>query len=224
MDVRIHGTVAQTAQLSLQKDESLWASKGSIVSYSSGLEWDVRVPGGISAAVKRVFSGEGVALARIVATSDEQRVTLGANEPGHIASWDLADEGPVLTTRGAFLAAWGSNIEISIAVARRAGAALFGGAGLVLQRVEGSGTVLIHGRGDFQREELREGEEIIVSTGNLAAFAKTVGYDVQRVGALRKTLFGKEGFFMTRLAGPGIVLLQTLKRGQNISRSRLSAG
>ena len=220
MDAKIQGTVAQTAQLSLEKGESLWASKGSIVSYSLGLEWNVRIPGGASAAIKRVFSGEGIALARIEATSDEHRVTLGANGPGHIASWDLSDEGPVLTTRGAFLAAWGSDINISVAMARRPGAALFGGAGLVLQRIYGSGTVLIHGRGDFQREELGKQEELLVSTGNLAAFAETVDYDVRRVGALRKTLFGKEGFFVTRLVGPGVVLLQTLKRGQ---RSQIHA-
>jgi uncharacterized protein (AIM24 family) len=218
MDTEIVGTVAQSVRLNLQKGESLWASKGSIIAYASGLEWDLKVPGGVSAAVKRAFSGEGMSLARIRATSDGQGVTLGANEPGHIARWDLADEGAVLTTRGAFLAAWGTGVNISVAVARRAGAALFGGAGLVLQRMEGSGVVLIHGRGDFCREELKEGQEILVSTGNLAAFAGTVDYDIQRVGTLTKTLFGKEGFFMTRLAGPGVVLLQTLKRGQESSR------
>ena len=89
--------------------------------------------------------------------------------------------------------------------------------------VDGSGTVLIHGRGDFQRQELREGEELLVSTGNHAAFADTVDYNVRRVGALRKSLFGKEGFFVTLLVGPGIVLLQTLKRGQASQSSHLSA-
>jgi uncharacterized protein (AIM24 family) len=96
-------------------------------------------------------------------------------------------------------------------VARRIGAALFGGAGLVLQRIEGAGSVLIHARGDLQRVALEEGSTLLVSTGNLAAFSESVSYDVQRVGSLRKTLFGKEGFFMTRLTGPGTVLIQSLK-------------
>jgi uncharacterized protein (AIM24 family) len=217
MQVEIHGTVAQTAQISLERGASLWASKGAIVSYTLGVEWSVKIPGGASAAVRRAFSGEGISLSVIEATSDDQRVVLGANQPGHIATWDLAAMGPVLTTRGAFLAAWGSDIDISVTVARRAGAAFFGGAGLVLQRISGNGTVLIHGRGDFLREELEDGRELLVSSGNLAAFADSIDYDIRRVGGLRKTLFGEEGFFMTRLVGPGVVLLQSLKRGQAAS-------
>ena len=212
MDVHISGTVAQTAELTLAKGESLWASKGTILAHTSELEWNVRVPGGISSAIKRTLSGEGVALTHIQTRAEHQRVRLGANAPGHIARWSLDTDGPVLTTRGAFLAAWGSEIDISVSVARRAGAILFGGAGLVLQRVSGSGTVLVHGRGDFERIELRNGEELLVSTGNLAAFSSSVDYDIRSVGSLRKTLFGREGFFMTRLGGPGTLLLQTLKR------------
>jgi len=217
--LQVVGTVAQTAQLSFEKGETLWASKGSIVSHSPGLTWDVRVPGGLSAGLKRSLSGEGISLTHIETTSDGQQVTLGANAPGHIAQWELTAEGPVLTTRGAFLAASGQEIDITISVARRVGAALFGGAGLVLQRIAGAGIVLVHARGDLQRVVLEEGSTLLVSTGNLAAFSESVSYDVERVGSLRKTLFGKEGLFMTRLAGPGTVLIQSLKpatsRGAN---------
>ncbi|MFQ5741050.1 MAG: AIM24 family protein [Acidobacteriota bacterium] len=50
-----------------------------------------------------------------------------------------------------------------------------------------------------------------MSTGNLAAFSAAVDYNIETVGSLRKTFFSKEGLFMTRLTGPGTVLLQTLK-------------
>jgi uncharacterized protein (AIM24 family) len=105
-----------------------------------------------------------------------------------------------------------AKIDIDVTIARRAGAAFFGGAGLFLQRVSGTGTVLIHGSGDFYERRLAEGEQILVSTGNLAAFADRVDYDIQGVGGCRKMMFGGEGLFMTRLSGPGRVLLQTLKR------------
>ncbi|MDP6580613.1 MAG: AIM24 family protein [Vicinamibacterales bacterium] len=221
MDFSIDGTVAQSARLTLAKSETVWASKGSIIAYASGLKWDVKVPGGLAGALKRSLSGEGITLAYIEGTAGEQVVTLGANAPGHIHEWDLETGGPVLTTRGAFLAAWGAGINITVAVARRPGAALFGGAGLVLQRIEGSGTVLIHGRGDFRQAELAQGEELRVSTGNLAAFSAAVDYNVETVGSLRKTFFSKEGLFMTRLTGPGTVLLQTLKPGSG-GRSQAS--
>lgn len=205
------GTVAQTARLVFGRDDYAWASRGAIISYTAGVTWDVRMPGGLAGGIKRALAGEGLSLARLEPTAPGQSVILGADAPGHIHEWSLVDDGPVLTTRGAFLAAWGSRLDISVSIARRAGAALFGGAGLVLQRISGDGTVLVHGHGDFRKLTLAAGEECRVSTGNLAAFSSSVDYDVEMVGSLRKTFFGKEGLFMTRLQGPGSVLLQTLK-------------
>ena len=140
MQLNIHGEIAQAATLTMEAGEVVWASKGSLMNYGPGIEWNLKVPGGV------------------------------------------------------------------------AGAAFFGGAGLFLQKISGTGTVLVHGSGDFQDVRLGAGEQLRASTGNLAAFAEAVDYDIERVGSLRKTLFGSEGFFMTRLQGPGRVLLQTLKR------------
>lgn len=125
----------------------------------------------------------------------------------------LVSDGALLATRGALLGAWGDDVRIDVTVAKRAGAAFFGGAGLFLQRLSGRGTVLIHGSGDFDQRDLDPGQEIFVSTGNLAAFADSVDYNIRGVAGCRQMLFGGEGLFMTRLQGPGRVLLQTLKRG-----------
>lgn len=132
--------------------------------------------------------------------------------------------GLVVATRGSFLAAWGDEVDISVIIARRAGAAFFGSAGLFLQRISGQGTVLLHGSGDFERRELGAGEWLIASTGNLAAFADSVDYDIQTVGSVGRALFGGEGFFMTRLSSLGTVLLQTLKRGATSSGNAAAAG
>ena len=211
MEFSIEGTVAQSARLRFDPGEFAWATKGAIISYTAGLRWNVRMPGGLAGGLKRALSGEGLSLTYLETTATAQSVIIGANAPGHIHEWSLDEDGPVLTTRGAFLAAWGDTIDITVSMARRPGAALFGGAGLVLQRISGRGTVLVHGHGDFRKVPLRPGEECRVSTGNLAAFSSGVDYDIEGVGSLRKTFFGKEGLFMTRLRGPGTVLLQTLK-------------
>jgi uncharacterized protein (TIGR00266 family) len=207
----IAGEIAQRARLEFAPGESVWLSKGALMAYSEGVQWRPRVPGGFSGAVRRSFAGEGIALTYAEAQDEGQFALVASNAPGHIAEWDLA-EGPVVATRGSFLAAWGPAVDITVIVARRAGAALFGGAGLFLQRVAGQGTVLLHGSGDFERRTLAPGERLIVSTGNLAAFADSVDYDIQTVGDVRRALFGGEGIFMTRLTGPGAVLLQSLKR------------
>lgn len=211
MEFKIAGELAQIANLTLDKGETCWASKGSIVSVDPDLSWTLKVPGGIAGSARRMMSGEGIALTFLDASRDGLRATLAANQPGKIIPWDLS-QGAVITTRGSFVAAFGPAVEIDVRVAKRAGAALFGGAGLFLQRISGSGTVLVHGSGDFVERRLGTGESVLVSTGNLAAFSESVDYDIQGVSGCRRVLFGGEGLFMTRLTGPGLVLLQSLKR------------
>ncbi|QDV36147.1 AIM24 family protein [Tautonia plasticadhaerens] len=213
----ILGDIAQRARLDLEPGDAIWASKGSIMAYSDAVRWRLRVPGGVGGAVKRSLAGEGLTLTYI--ESDRPGyVLLAANAPGRIGIWDLT-HGPIIATRGSFLAAWGERVDITVTIARRAGAAFFGGAGLFLQKVSGVGRVLVHGSGDFDERVLAPGERLLVSSGNLAAFSHSVDYDIQGVGGCSKMLFGGEGIFMTRLTGPGRVLLQSLKRGNAVQSS-----
>ncbi len=54
MQYTVHGELAQVANLMLEKDETCWASKGSIVSMDPGLGWTLKVPGGASGAARRM--------------------------------------------------------------------------------------------------------------------------------------------------------------------------
>ncbi len=212
MRYKISGEIAQYASLQFEPGETAWASNGSLMTYTEAINWNLRVPGGFSGAVKRSFAGEGLSLTYLEAQNSGQTAQLTANQPGKIILWDLVEKGPIIATRGAFLCAWGQDINIDVTVTRRAGAALFGGAGLFLQKISGVGTVLVHGSGDFSHVNLPAGRSLTVSTGNLAAFGGNVDYDIRGVGGIRKALFSNEGLFMTHLTGPGPVLLQTLKR------------
>ncbi len=221
MQYKIRGQLAQVVELNFRQGETCWSSRGALMSYTAGIDWTLKIPGGVGGALRRSMSGEGISLTHIQARGEAEQVYLSSNQPGKVTAWNLAD-GPVLTTRGSFMAAFGQNIDITVVVARRAGAALFGGAGLFLQKISGEGIVLIHGAGDFVDRQLQRGESILVSTGNLAAFAESVDYNIQGVAGCRRILFGGEGLFMTRLTGPGRVLLQTLKRtaGSNATSAK----
>ena len=105
-------------KLTLGVGEVCWAAKGGIMSYADGVEWELRIPGGVGGAARRVLAGEGVGLAYLQAPAGSAEAALASNQPGKIFSWDLAD-GPVLTTRGSFLAAWGE-VDITVTVARPA--------------------------------------------------------------------------------------------------------
>ena len=213
MQFEIRGELAQYVKLTLNDKDDCWASKGALISYSPGVNWSLKIPGGMGGAARRLLSGESFTLTLIKSTANNCQVTLAANQPGRIIAWNLED-GPVVTTKGSFVAAFGPQISIDVSVAKRAGAALFGGAGLFLQTVSGKGTAFIHGAGDFIEHQLEPDQSILVSTGNLAGFSKQVDYSVQGVGGMRRMFFGGEGLFMTKLTGPGRVLLQSLKRVQ----------
>jgi uncharacterized protein (TIGR00266 family) len=213
---RLEGEISQVLRLTPGREEPVWAQKGALVAYSEGIEWQLKIPGGLGASVSRMFAGEGLAMTWIRARKPGLEVALASSTPGKIAVWDL-NQGPIVCTSGAFLAAVGQ-VNIEVTVARRAGAAIFGGAGLLLQRLSGTGRVFIQGAGDFVTYELAAGQSILVSTGNLAAFSGGVEYGIRGVGGCAKILFGREGLFMTELKGPGRVFVQTLKR------KRLSSG
>jgi len=221
MHYAIEGTLAQTVRLSLSAGADCWASKGALMALDPDVRWTLKIPGGLSGTIRRMMSGEGLALTYLQGDREGQSVMLSANQPGKIIAWDLGKDGPVVTTRGAFVAAFGPQIKIDVTVARRPGAAFFGGAGFFLQKISGQGTVLIHGSGDFFERNLGQGESTVVSTGNLAAFADSVDYSIRATGGVRRVLFSGEGLFMTQLTGPGRILLQTLKRARS-SRSTSS--
>lgn len=207
--ISVDGVIAQTASLGFKKGQALWCAKGSLLAYH-GIDWYLKIPGGAGKAIGRAMSGAGVALTRVTAQEDGAQVVLSANQPGRLATWDLS-RGPIVCTSGSFVAALG-DVDIDVTMARSAGAALFGGAGLFLQKLSGQGIALVHGSGDFVEKQLAPGEKILVSTGNLALFSAETHYGIRRTGGCLKSLFGGEGLFMTELTGPGWVMMQSLKK------------
>ena len=67
--------------------------------------------------------------------------------------------------------------------------------------------------GDIVDRQLAPGEVLKVDTGNVVAFERSVNYEVETVKGLGNIFFGGEGLFLTKLTGPGRVILQT----QNIA-------
>ena len=90
---------------------------------------------------------------------------------------------------------------------------LFGGAGLVMQRIEASGVIFLHAGGAIARRELAPDERMLVNPGCLLAYApKQPGaemWDVECVKGISNMLLG-QGLFVGTLEGPGIVWLQSM--------------
>ena len=99
------------------------------------------------------------------------------------------------------------------AFTKKFSAGLFGGEGFILQDLSGVGMAFLEIDGDKVIKDLQPGEVLKVDTGNVVAFERSVSYEIETVKGLKNIFLGGEGLFLTRLVGPGRVILQT----QNIN-------
>lgn len=87
---------------------------------------------------------------------------------------------------------------------------IFGGEGFIMQRLSGNGTAFVEIDGHAVEYDLSAGQEILISTGYLAAMEETCTMDVVAVKGVKNMLIGGEGIFNTVVKGPGKVILQTM--------------
>jgi uncharacterized protein (AIM24 family) len=79
-----------------------------------------------------------------------------------------------------------------------------------MQKISGYGLAFIEIDGYCKEYTLGVGESIIVDTGYLAAMSETCSMEIQSVKGIKNMFFGGEGFFNTRITGPGKVYIQSM--------------
>ena len=87
---------------------------------------------------------------------------------------------------------------------------MFGGKGFIMQKLEGDGMAFLHAGGAIYPKNLKAGETLVVASGSIVAFETSIKFSIKLVGGLKSALFAKEGLFLSKLTGPGKVILQSL--------------
>ena len=72
--------------------------------------------------------------------------------------------------------------------------------------------------GDAIEKDLEPGEVLKVDTGNVVAFDSNIKYEIETVKGLGNIFLGGEGLFLTKLVGPGKVIVQTQNFGDFAGR------
>ena len=191
----------------------LFAEAGKMIYTRGSVRMESRMPekegtgflGKLMGAGKRALAGESLFFTYY---EGQGEVGFAGDFPGRIMAIGLENES-ILAQRDAFIAAIG-DIEISVALQKRIGGALFGGEGFILEKITGDGVAFIHAGGDLFSFDIQAGESIQVDTGSVVAWDEGVAYDIQTVSSIRSALFGGEGIFMTNLTGPGQAIVQTM--------------
>ncbi len=204
----IVGSELQAVVCDMSRGDKIIAEAGHVLSLTDGLAFDTTTGGGLMDGIKRAFAGSSFFINEVVAQSDG-RAVFASPSPGKIQQLDISASKKWLCQPHVFLCADGG-VTLTAALTKNLGAGLFGGAGFILQSIEGEGRAFIHAAGACIPHQLAAGETLRVETGSLAAFEESVTYDIELVGGLKSMLFSGEGIWFASLRGPGMVYIQSL--------------
>lgn len=207
MRYEIKGGAFPVVVCELADGEQMITEKGSMVWMSPNMQMDTR-GGGLGKMFSKAFSGESM-FQNIYTARGAGMIAFGSSFPGQIKAVTIAPGQDMILQKTAFLAAE-PGVELSIHFNKKLGTGLFGGEGFIMQRLSGSGVAFAEIDGELVEYELREGQQIVVDTGNVAGFTAGVKMEIQQVPGMKNKLLGGEGLFNTLLTGPGMVWLQTM--------------
>lgn len=212
MKYKISGDNLQLATVSLKVGDEVNAEAGAMI-YKTGNVDISAVSKGFTSAIKRMLTRESLFLTQFKTKGGEGLVGFAGKVPGKIKEFKLKKGEYILAEKGAYLCS-DTTVSIDLHIVKKLGAGLLGGEGVILQKLTGPGTVLIHAAGDLVEYKLLKGQTIDVDTSHLVAFDSTIDYSLKRVGGLKTMAFAKEGFFLAKMTGPGRVILQSMTKNQ----------
>ena len=211
MTLEIKGNVVPSVEVSLSRGESMFTQSGGMFWQTEGIRMETNTRGGLLKGIGRMFAGESLFMATYSATQDA-KISFASTVPGSIIPINVS-EGSFTIQKGSFLAAQ-SSVELKTVFNKKIGSGFFGGEGFILQELRGKGMAFLEIDGDAIEMNLAPGEVVKVDTGNLVGFEDTVKYEVEMVKGLGNVFFGGEGLFLTKLTGPGQVVLQTMNMNE----------
>ena len=210
MEYRVMGETVPAVEFKLNRGESIYTQRGGMTWKTQNVSMKTNTNGGIMKGLGRMLVGESIFMSTYTADSDEGVLAIGSTVPGAVVPVNLADyPSGLIFQKGAFLCAEPS-VTCKIELTKKFSAGLFGGEGFILQSASGSGNLFLEVDGDKIEMELAPNQVLQVDTGNVVAFEKTVKYEIETVKGLSNIFLGGEGLFLTKLTGPGKVVLQTL--------------
>ncbi|MBK9312960.1 MAG: TIGR00266 family protein [Acidobacteria bacterium] len=202
----LHGSAFALAVVQLQAEQSIQAEAGAMVSMSGHVELNSQMKGGLAGALKRAVGGETAFISTFTARGGKGEVTLAPSTPGDIAAIEMSNQ-IFYVQSSSYLAG-----DTSLTIDTRWGGAksFFGGEGLFVLQVQGTGLLLVSSFGAIHRKKLGYGEKYVVDTGHLVAWEGHMPYNLRKAAASGwfRSLLSGEGI-VAEFTGPGEILIQT---------------
>ncbi|GAA4882467.1 TIGR00266 family protein [Pseudonocardia benzenivorans] len=213
MQTRTVGTTMPVLEIMLGPGERVTAEGGEVSWYTPGMQLETSTRfgsggrGGFMSGLKRALGGGQLFLTEYTAPTGGM-VAFAARMPGVIRELTIDPADEFMVQSGSYIAST-TDVEVSVALQKRLGAGIFGGAGLVFQKLAGHGRAWVELSGEIVEYDLAQGQSMIVHPGHLALF--TAGMDLQfaTVKGIKNKFFG-DALMMAEIHGPGHVWLQSM--------------
>ncbi|MBR2704727.1 MAG: TIGR00266 family protein [Clostridia bacterium] len=218
MNYEILGKTVPVVEVTLNKGEAMYSQTGGMSWQSEGISMKTNAKGGILRSIGRMFSGESIFMNTYTAETDGAKIAFATTVPGDIIALDMAKhKDGFIFQKGAFLCAEPS-VEVKVSFTKKFSAGFLGGEGFILQQATGSGKIFFEVDGDPIVKKLAPGEVLKVDTGNVVGFEPSVKYEVEMIKGFGNIFLGGEGLFLTKLTGPGKVIIQSQNFGDFAGR------
>ena len=215
----IFGTDSQVVQIMLGPGEFVCSEPGSMLYKAESVKMSTAI-GGLGLGVRRVLGGESLFRNKYVNTANVPVcVTLGPSFPAKLIPIDLSRSGTFVASPGLYVGHIG-DVHITYRFVRNILAGCFGGAGFLLLKLTGTGTVFLNGGGSVMEKVLAPQEKLLIDTSSLVGFAESAEYNVKSTGGCLACCCGGEGMFNTEITGPGLVIIQSM----SLERMKSSLG
>lgn len=209
MQYKIVGEPLPVVICNLEQGETLITESGAMSWMSENMKMETTSGGGLGKMFGRALSGESLFLNRYTAGGPNQELAMASGLPGCIRAYEITPSKSIIVQKGGFLAAQ-EGVDLSIHYKKKIGASLFGGEGIVMQKISGNGIAFVEIDGHAIDYDLAPGEKKILDTGYLVAMDETCTMEIVTVPGVKNMLFGGEGIFNTVVTGPGRITVQTM--------------
>lgn len=214
METRIVGSTMPVLEITLAGGESLVTEGGEVGWYSNGMSLETSTrfgsggKGGFLSSLKRAVGGGELFMTEYTAPGNGGFVALAARMPGVIKELAIDSRDEFMVQTGGFMAGT-RDVEVSVGLQKRLGAGIFGGAGLVFQKLSGSGRAWVALSGEIIEYDLPPGQSLLVHPAHLALYEAPMELEFASVKGVKNKFFG-ESLMMAQIHGPGHVWLQSL--------------
>ena len=206
MNVKIAGNFTQYLEAEMPPNETLISEAGAMTYYEDGINMEVHIlENGLTGLLKRLFSGEGISLVTFVNKTNEiKKLVLSSNAVIHsIKIDDYSNE--LICAKTSFFAST-KEISIGLDIDKNILSGLFGGLGIIRQKIKGKGTVFLKGFGEVKKIEVN-GNKIILDSAAILAFTKNISFTSNLSNPIKNIMAG-EGGSKEEISGFGTLWIQ----------------